>query len=140
MGGKGYPVDNLPLYMLIENIVSIKKQPLMDIHGESCKYQVIWQDDDHGKLFNTERPSGMKGFTNFTRLTINPGKSNNMHTHEGIEQVYIVLKGGGTVQVGDERKDVRTGDVAFLPADVPHGFFNTTDKQAIVMLVGTGVK
>ncbi len=126
--------------MLIENIVSIKKQPLMDIHGESCKYQVIWQDDDHGKLFNTERPSGMKGFTNFTRLTINPGKSNNMHTHEGIEQVYIVLKGGGTVQVCEERKDVRTGDVAFLPADVPHGFFNTTDKQAIVMLVGTGVK
>lgn len=125
--------------MFIENIVSIKKQPLMDIHGESCKYQVIWQDDDHGKLFNTERPEGMKGFTNFARLTINPGKSNNIHTHEGIEQVYMVLKGGGTVQVGEERNDVRTGDVIFLPADVPHGFFNTTDKQAILMLVGTGV-
>jgi len=39
--------------MYIENIVSIKKKPLIDIHGESCQYQVIWQDDDHGRLFNT---------------------------------------------------------------------------------------
>ena len=113
--------------MFIENIVSIKKQPLIDLHGESCKYQVIWQDDDHGRLFNTERPEGMKSFTNFARLTINPGKSNNMHTHEGIEQVYMVIKGGGTVQVGEESKEVRAGDVIFLPSDVPHGFFNTTN-------------
>jgi len=125
--------------MFIENIVSIKKQPLIDLHGESCQYQVIWQDDDHGKLFNTERPEEMNGFTNFARLTINPRKSNNIHTHEGIEQVYMVLKGGGTVQVGEERKEVSTGDVIFLPSDIPHGFFNTTEKQAIVMLVGTAI-
>jgi len=126
--------------MHIRNIVSIKKQPLIDIHGESCQYQVIWQDDDHGKLFNTKRPEGMKGFTNFARLTINPGKSNNIHTHEGIEQVYIVIQGGGTVHVGDEKAEVTAGDVVFLPADIPHGFFNTGDKQAIVLLVGTSVK
>ncbi len=126
--------------MHIENIVSIMKKPLIDIHGESCQYQVIWQDDDHGRLFNTKRPEGMKSFTNFARLTINPGKSNNIHTHKGIEQVYIVLKGGGTVHVGEEKKAVKTGDVIFLPADVPHGFFNTGDTQAIVMLVGTSIK
>jgi len=126
--------------MHIENIVSIKKQPLIDIHGESCQYQVIWQDDDHGRLFNTKRPEEMRSFTNFARLTINPGKSNNVHTHEGIEQVYIVLKGGGTVHVGDEKQEVRTGDIVFLPSDIPHGFFNTGDKQAIVMLVGASTK
>ena len=100
--------------MHIENIVSIKKQPLIDLHGESCKYQVIWQDDDHGKLFNTARPEGMESFTNFARLTINPGKSNNIHTHEGIEQVYIVQKGGGTVHVGEERKEVKAGDIELI--------------------------
>jgi len=41
--------------------------------------------------------------------------------------------------VGEERKEVRSGDVIFLPSDVPHGFFNTTDKQAIVMLVRASV-
>ena len=60
-------------------------------------------------------------------------------THEGIEQVYIVLKEGGTVQVGEERKEVKAGDIVFLPSDVPHGFFNTTANQAIVMLVGTSI-
>jgi mannose-6-phosphate isomerase-like protein (cupin superfamily) len=125
--------------MYIENIVSIKKQPLIDIHGESCQYQVIWQDDDHGKLFNTMRPPGMKSFSNFARLTINPGKSNNLHTHKGIEQVYIVLQGEGTVQVGEERKPAHAGDLVFLPADIQHGFFNTGTKQVILMLVGTSV-
>ena len=50
MGGKGYPFGVIHFPMFIENIVTIKKQPLIDLHGESCNYQVIWQDDDHGRL------------------------------------------------------------------------------------------
>jgi mannose-6-phosphate isomerase-like protein (cupin superfamily) len=126
--------------MYIDNIVEVKKRPLIDIHGESCQYQVIWQDDDHGRLFGTEKPDSMQSFTNFARLTINPGKSNNLHTHEGIEQVYFVLQGEGTVQVGDERRPAKAGDVIFLPSDIQHGFFNTGTKQAILLLVGTSVR
>ncbi|MCW4014719.1 MAG: cupin domain-containing protein [Candidatus Bathyarchaeota archaeon] len=125
--------------MQIENIVAVKKLPLIDIHGESCQYQVIWQDDDHGRLFGTKKPDDMKSFTNFARLTINPGKSNNLHTHEGIEQVYFVLQGEGTVQVGEKQKPAKAGDVIFLPADIQHGFFNTGTKQVILLLVGTSV-
>jgi mannose-6-phosphate isomerase-like protein (cupin superfamily) len=81
----------------------------------------------------------MKAFTNFARLTLKPGGTNQVHVHDDAEQVYIVLRGGGTVQVGDEKAEVKAGDAVFLPAKVPHGFFNTGNKTVVILLIGTHV-
>lgn len=81
----------------------------------------------------------MRSFTNFARLTLKPGGTNQVHVHEDAEQVYIVLRGEGTVQVGDEKAKVKAGDAIFLPAKIPHGFFNTGNKTAVLLLVGTRV-
>jgi len=81
----------------------------------------------------------MKSFTNFARITILPGGMNRVHVHDDIEQVYIVLRGKGRVQVGDEEADVKAGDAIFLPAKVPHGFVNTGDKSAVLLLIGTRI-
>lgn len=123
--------------MYVKHVPSIKKKPLVDAHGESCLYQIFWQDDESGKLFGAIKPESMKAFNNFARLTLAPGVTNQMHTHKDIEQVYLVVRGGGTVQVGDERKEVKAGDVIFLPANIPHGFFNTSDRLTILYLIGT---
>jgi quercetin dioxygenase-like cupin family protein len=82
----------------------------------------------------------MKSFENFSRLTLNPGDTNQIHVHKDVEQVYFVVRGGGKVQVGEERKEVRAGDAIFLPANIPHGFFNTGKKTTILLLVGTKIK
>lgn len=82
----------------------------------------------------------MKAFENFARLTLKPGDTNNTHVHKDVEQVYMVLRGGGMVQVGDERKKVNAGDFIFLPANIPHGFFNTGEKIAILYLIGAKIK
>ncbi len=123
--------------MYVKHVPSIKKKPLVDAHGESCLYQIFWQDDESGKLFGAIKPESMKAFKNFARLTLAPGVTNQMHTHKDIEQVYLVVRGGGTVQVGDERKEVKAGDAIFLPANIPHGFFNTSDRLTILYLIGT---
>jgi len=123
----------------IKHIPSIKKQPLEDTHGKTSLYQIFWQSDAHGAKFGEEKPESMKSFTNFARITILPGGTNQMHVHENIEQVYIVLKGKGIVQVGNEKADVKAGDAVFLPAKVPHGFVNTGDKPAMLLLIGTRV-
>lgn len=125
--------------MDVKHVPSIKKRPLVDAHGESCLYQIFWQDTESGRLFDAKKPGNMKAFENFARLTLKPGDTNNMHVHKDVEQVYLVLRGGGTVQVGDERKDVKAGDAIFLPANIPHGFFNTGDKIAILYLIGTKI-
>ncbi|MCW4020268.1 MAG: cupin domain-containing protein [Candidatus Bathyarchaeota archaeon] len=109
------------------------------MHGETSLYQVFWQGGTHGAMFGERKPESMKSFTNFARITLKPGGTNQVHVHEDIEQVYMVLQGGGTVQVGHEKAEVKAGDAVFLPANVPHGFFNTRDKTAVVLLIGTSV-
>ena len=131
-----FPVNG----MQVKHVPSIKKKPIVDAHGESCMYQIWWQDDSSGELFGAVKPDGMVAFEHFARLTLEPGDTNMMHTHVGVEQVYMVVRGGGTIQVGEERREVGAGDVVFLPSDVPHGFFNTGEKRAILLLVGTKIK
>jgi mannose-6-phosphate isomerase-like protein (cupin superfamily) len=59
--------------------------------------------------------------------TIQGRKSSDHHSHENIEQIYYILKGEGTVLVGEERRKVREGDVVYLPPKVPHQLFNDGD-------------
>ncbi len=125
--------------MHIKNVTAIPKKPLIDAHGESALYQIFWQEDSAGAVFGAKKPEGMESFKHFARITLQPGDTNNLHTHEDAEQVYFVMKGKGIIQVGEERENVSAGDVVFLPANVQHGFFNTGDKQAIVMLIGVQV-
>ncbi|KYH42808.1 MAG: cupin domain-containing protein [Candidatus Bathyarchaeota archaeon B63] len=123
----------------IKHIPSIKKQAIEDMHGATSLYQIFWQSDEHGARFGEKKPEPMKSFSNFARITVQPGGTNQIHVHEDVEQVYIVLRGRGTVQVGDEKAEVKAGDAVFLPAKVPHGFVNTGDKPAVLLLIGTRV-
>ena len=81
----------------------------------------------------------MKRFEHFARITLKPGDTNNMHIHKDAEQVYFIIQGEGVVQVGEEREKVSAGDAIFLPGNVPHGFYNTGDKVAIIYLIGVKV-
>ena len=62
-----------------------------------------------------------------------------LHIHKDAEQVYFVIQGEGTVQVGVEQEKVKAGDVVFLPANTQHGFFNTGEKKVILLLVGVKI-
>lgn len=81
----------------------------------------------------------LKAFRGVTRLTVPPGETNLMYNHAKEEQIYIVLSGSGEIQVGEERAPATPGDVIYLPANVPHGFFNTGDKSAVILNIGAGV-
>jgi len=108
--------------MYVKNVPSIRKQPLLDAHGADPLYQIWWEDDEQ---FGARRPESMRGFTNFSRLTLKPSATNRIHTHPDIEQVYLVEKGGGVVQVGDERREVKAGDAIFLPANKAQRFLSS---------------
>ena len=42
------------------------------------------------------------------------------HSHAEKEQTFFVTSGRGWVVVGDEKREVREGDVVFVPAGAPH--------------------
>ena len=61
-----------------------------------------------------------------------PGEYLPTHTDSAEEILYIVA-GEGEAQLGDERARVRAGDLAVIPAMVPHGIANTGDEPLKVV-------
>ncbi|MET8333904.1 cupin domain-containing protein [Streptosporangium canum] len=52
------------------------------------------------------------------RVDMRPGQAGPLHAIDA-EQVWTVLEGGTTVELGDEKLTVGPGDTLVLPADVP---------------------
>lgn len=71
-------------------------------------------------------------------MLIPPGQGNPPHTHE-VEEIFFVLKGQLTCFwcEGDQRVEQALGawDMVFNPADVVHGYQNTTDEDVYVQIM-----
>ena len=63
---------------------------------------------------------------------VQPGDYLPTHTDSAEEILYIVA-GEGEARLGDERGSVRAGDLAVIPAMVPHGIANTGDETLKVV-------
>ena len=53
-----------------------------------------------------------------------------IHTHQHEDEYTYVLEGEVGVQVGDEVRVARPGDLVFKPRRVPHAFWNAGDAPA----------
>jgi quercetin dioxygenase-like cupin family protein len=53
-----------------------------------------------------------------------------MHTHRNEDEYTYVLEGEIGVQVGNEARVARSGDLVFKPRGVPHAFWNAGDTPA----------
>ena len=94
-----------------------------------------WLDIDPRKRVRFAFPiSGASGAeqTAVVYFEVAPGERLGTHTDSAEEILYIVA-GEGVAEVGDERGRVRAGDLALVPAMVPHGVVNTGDEPLKVV-------
>jgi len=56
------------------------------------------------------------------------------HKHEQKEQVFFVTAGSGHVSVGDETREVRKGDMVYVPAGVEHQTTASPDEDLEYLL------
>ena len=70
---------------------------------------------------------GVRAMTNF--VSFEPGTEAPRHVHEE-EQIVIVLDGEFTFDIDGDVRVMRKGDVAVIPAWVPHGAW-TTDSHCL---------
>lgn len=76
-----------------------------------------------------DRPTGMFKRFDVHATALNPGKASHPpHTHR-TEEIILMIKGNGEMQIGETFHKAITGDVILLNSNVPHAFKNTGDKQ-----------
>jgi mannose-6-phosphate isomerase-like protein (cupin superfamily) len=59
-----------------------------------------------------------------TWVDVEPGGEQKPHSH-GPQQVYVITRGSGRMKVGDDERDVREGQMVFIPPETEHGIVNT---------------
>ncbi len=58
-------------------------------------------------------------------VVLEPGEASPLHVHHDTEQIYYVLDGNGSIQIGDspDRYPIKPGDVVRIPAHAVHRTF-----------------
>src|SRR5687768_14482366 len=60
-----------------------------------------------------------------------PGSMQAVHGHPDNEQVYVIVRGRGVMQVSDEMEEVRAGTLVFVPPGAAHAIKNTGEEPLV---------
>jgi len=67
-------------------------------------------------------------------VRIPPGRNNERHKHAH-ESIFVIVEGRGEVLIGEQRVQVKAGDVAFVPRWLVHQTSNTGDTDLVVLAI-----
>jgi len=76
----------------------------------------------------------MEGIEFLAYAILPPGNTIEEHI-DPVEEIYLILKGGGLMKVGSETKEVGEGDSIWIPAGEPHALENTKDEETFVLVI-----
>jgi len=95
----------------------------------------VWYEDDPTMQLRVNFPfyvgTGTKN-TAVVYFEIEPGHRLGTHT-DSAEEIVLFLEGTAEVSVGDEQGRVSAGEMAVVPAMVPHGMRNVGDETLRVV-------
>lgn len=63
-----------------------------------------------------------------------PGQSQKVHSHDGSDKVYFVVRGTGHFTVGEEERNLGEGNAVIAKAGEPHGVANETDGELVLLV------
>jgi mannose-6-phosphate isomerase-like protein (cupin superfamily) len=64
-----------------------------------------------------------------TWLSVPAGAEQTLHSHEESEQVYVVVRGAGTMSVAGDTQQVGEGDLILVPPATDHSVANNGDVE-----------
>jgi mannose-6-phosphate isomerase-like protein (cupin superfamily) len=59
-----------------------------------------------------------------TWVDVPPGAEQRAHSHAEAEQVYVIVRGRGRMQVAGDEEEITEGDLVFIPPAAEHGIVN----------------
>jgi quercetin dioxygenase-like cupin family protein len=76
------------------------------------------------------------GELSVTWVDVEPGNRQPPHSHPP-QQVYVITRGSGTMQVGGEEREVSAGHMVFIPPGTEHGIVNTGEETLTYISAAT---
>lgn len=77
----------------------------------------------------------------FINYTILPPKTTfGMHEHKNDNEFYVVLSGSGIYEQGDEKIQVKKGDIMMNAPFTAHGIINTGDEDLALLVFEVEIK
>jgi len=101
---------------------------IFDICGDVIKDNEVYTLKDNTTLNNLVVSS----------TDMKPHKSTNGHSHPGQEEVYIFVKGSGTMYLDNVSRDVKRGDVVLIEDGVHHRVESDEDGLYFVCVFDGG--
>jgi quercetin dioxygenase-like cupin family protein len=95
----------------------------------------VWYEDDPTMRLRVNFPFFLGTGTKSTAVVyfeIEPGHRLGSHT-DSAEEILLVLEGEAEVSLGDERDRLSAGEMALVPAMVPHGMRNAGEETVRVV-------
>jgi mannose-6-phosphate isomerase-like protein (cupin superfamily) len=99
----------------------------------------------HAAIINTPHGSEIRPLIDRTTSSIERcslaeevlpvGASVGRHHHIETEEIYYILEGRGRMTVGEEVREVETGDAVFIPRRETHTLENTGKTAMTILLV-----
>jgi mannose-6-phosphate isomerase-like protein (cupin superfamily) len=66
-----------------------------------------------------------------TWVDVPPGAEQRPHSHPDSEQIYVIVRGNGRMQVAGDTEQVGEGDVVFIPPAATHGIKNEGSEPLV---------
>ncbi len=89
-----------------------------------------WRAERMGKSTLFQSPRLLVGLNAFE-----PGQFHALHAHAGMDKVYQVVEGEGTLLLDGRELPIRTGEMVVAPDGVPHGIRNTSAARLLVLVI-----
>ena len=89
-----------------------------------------WRADRMGKSTLYESRQLLVGLNAFE-----PGQTHELHAHAGMDKVYQVVSGEGTLLLEGRELPLRAGDLSVAPSGVPHGVRNDGPGRLLLLAI-----
>lgn len=102
---------------------------------EQLELLEVWYENDPTMRLKVNFPFFLGTGTRSTAVVyfeIEPGHRLGTHT-DSAEEILLILEGEAEVSLGDERGRLSAGEMALVPAMVPHGLRNAGDQTVRVV-------
>lgn len=69
------------------------------------------------------------------RANMEPGKDHPFHSHPTREEIIYVISGQAEQWVGEQKRTLKPGDIAFIPMGEVHGTYNPFDEKLVFLAI-----